>query len=76
MSSLTLFAIEGFKTALEPLFEMLEHKGETLTRGDWIKLVNATKERVVSAPDQFLGVTKSNDELAKAVELIFRERLN
>jgi hypothetical protein len=77
MPSLTPFAIQGFRRALEPLFEMLEHKEKSLTRGDWIELVNATKERVVKAPDQFLaGITKSNNELAEAVEAIFRDRLN
>ncbi|HZY78257.1 MAG TPA: hypothetical protein VFE50_01950 [Cyclobacteriaceae bacterium] len=63
--------------ALEPFLEMLREKESELSRSDWEHLVNSTRERIVAVPEQYLpGVTRPSDELTKAIELIFNERLN
>jgi len=68
---------EEFKYALEPLLEMLVEKEKTLSTEEWTTLVNSTKERIVSVPEQYLtGISKSSDELKAAIDAIFRERLN
>jgi|SRR5579859_1221886 len=47
--------VSKFKVALEPIFEMLEYKEKILSKSDWNSLVNATKDRIVNAPDQYLA---------------------
>ena len=71
------FSQEEFKFVLEPFLEMLAEKEKILSSDEWIALVNSTKERIVSAPEQYLsGILKSSEELKEAVENIFSERLN
>jgi hypothetical protein len=63
--------------ALEPFLEMLIERETELPRSEWEQLVSSTLERIVAVPEQYLpGVTRSSDELSKAITLIFNERLN
>lgn len=68
---------QEFKNALEPFLEMLVEKEKILSNDDWTSLVNSTKERIITAPEQYLsGVMKPSEELKIAIESIFNERLN
>ena len=67
----------SFKRDLEPILEMLEDRGKVLSKSDWIRLVDATKQRIIDAPEQYLaGRNKTSDTLRQQVEMIFSERLN
>lgn len=68
---------DEFKDALEPFLEMLEEREKTLSKAEWVALVNSTKERIQNAPDQYLpGNKKPSENLKIAIEDIFKERLN
>jgi hypothetical protein len=63
--------------ALEPFLEMLKEKESELSRDEWVQLVLSTKERIATAPEQYLsGAVKPSEELTSAIEVIFNERLN
>ncbi|HEX8061210.1 MAG TPA: hypothetical protein VF473_09765 [Cyclobacteriaceae bacterium] len=63
--------------ALEPFLEMLKEKESELSRIEWEQLVLSTRERIATAPEQYLsGTVKPSQELTTAIELIFKERLN
>ena len=63
--------------ALEPFLEMLKEKESELSRSDWEQLVLSTKERIATAPEQYLSAAlKPSQELTSAIEVIFNERLN
>ena len=68
---------DDFRLTLEPFLEMLVEKEKILSINEWISLVNATKERIIKAPEQYLtGISKSSEELKIAIDTIFKERLN
>ena len=56
---------------------MLEEKGRTLSREVWDQMVQATVERIASAPEQYLrGNPKPTAELQQSIRQIFEQRLN
>ncbi|MEI9917692.1 MAG: hypothetical protein WDO14_02695 [Bacteroidota bacterium] len=63
--------------ALEPFLEMLRDKESELSKDEWEQLVHSTKERIATAPEQYLsGAVKPSQELTMAIDVIFKERLN
>jgi hypothetical protein len=62
---------------LEPIFEMLREKEKLLPRDEWLSLVNATRKRIVQAPEQYLSIhVKSSLLLTDLIDTLFNERLN
>ena len=62
---------------LDPILEMLTAKGKSLSKEKWRDLVNTTRNRIVNNPEQYLSEFKESSEgLAKAIDILFEERLN
>jgi hypothetical protein len=56
---------------------MLTAKGKSLSKEKWRALVTTTRNRIVSNPEQYLSEFKESSEgLARAIDLLFDERLN
>lgn len=62
---------------LDPILEMLTAKGKSLSKEKWRALVDTTKNRIINNPQQYLSEFKESSEgLARAVDILFEERLN
>jgi hypothetical protein len=65
------------KRDLEPFFQMLEEQSNVLSKDEWSRLVGSTKERIITAPEQYLsGLNKPSDDLTSIIDSVFMERLN
>lgn len=72
----TLTTKDEFRIVLQPMLDLFDHKKETLHSDQWIRFVNATRHRVISDPEQFLGHDLPPAEIIReAVEEIFDDYL-
>lgn len=62
---------------LQPIFEMLQGKSQSLERVQWESLVALTRKRVIAAPEQYLsGINQPSQELTLAIEAFFLENFS